>query len=124
MSDTLNAACWRTHTSRAGLGFKRKNSSPLATETMPASHAHEAEQDAGGVKVVLITCLYSAPAVVRSLPFQAVVQNTVERKKWLDTHSGLERMEMKEGAWSQSVPPQVGTDCGSTMPRHLRLLAA
>lgn len=53
MSDTLNAACWRTHTSRAGLGFKRKNSSPLATETMPASHAHEAEQDAGGVKVVV-----------------------------------------------------------------------
>jgi hypothetical protein len=29
------------------------SSSQLATETMPASHAHEAEQDAGGVKVVV-----------------------------------------------------------------------
>jgi hypothetical protein len=83
LSDTLNAACWRTDTSRAGLGFKRKNSSPLATETMPASHAHEAEQDAGGVKVVVSADNVS---VYSESTLQAVVQNTVERKEMV-THS-------------------------------------
>ena len=36
------------------LGLRRKiSSSPLTTETMPVSYVHEAEQDAGGVKVVV-----------------------------------------------------------------------
>jgi hypothetical protein len=55
-----------------------------------ASYVHEAEQDAGGVKMVVSAdnvSVCSAPAmVVRSLPFQAVVQNTVERKEMV-THS-------------------------------------
>lgn len=62
------------------------NSKPPDTELrFSASYVHEAEHEAGGVKVVVSAdkvSVYAAPAMVaQRLPFQAVVQNTVERKE-------------------------------------------
>jgi hypothetical protein len=58
------------------------STSPLATETMPALYVHGAEQDAGGVKVVVSVdnvSEYSAPAVV---------QSTVEQKEMVTLIQG------------------------------------